>query len=125
MKHLSQIRRGAAVVASAGLLCGVLGTGPAAAAGPPPSTGGHGPYHGRVIAKPGLVLRTGPGTGYRAVGSAPYGTVVTIVCKVNGQNVGGNPRWYKLDARRNTWGSARYISTLGAAPAWCDARTRR
>ncbi|KUL38828.1 hypothetical protein ADL22_16290 [Streptomyces sp. NRRL F-4489] len=122
MTHLSQIRRGAAAVASAALLCGVLGAGPAAAAAPPP--GAHGTYQGRVIAKTGLVLRSGPGTGYRAVGSLPYGTVVTLVCKVNGQNVGGNPRWYKLDAGRPAWGAARYITTLGEAPAWCRGDRR-
>ncbi|MFE3653590.1 SH3 domain-containing protein [Streptomyces sp. NPDC057579] len=126
MTHLSPFRRGAAVLAGAGLLCGVLGTGAAAAAGPAPvaAGGGHGPFKGRVIARSGLVLRSGPGTAYRAVGSLPHGTVVTFVCKVDGQDVHGNPRWYELGEGRPAWAAARYVETIGAAPDWCPARHR-
>ncbi|MFL4492540.1 SH3 domain-containing protein [Streptomyces sp. VTCC 41912] len=126
MTHLSPFRRGAAVLACAGFLCGVLGTGTAAAARPAGATagGGLGPSKGRVIAKNGLELRDGPGTAYRAVGSLPYGTVVTLRCKVNGENVHGNPRWYEVGEGRITWLSARYVETLGTAPRWCADRHR-
>ncbi|MFE7311745.1 SH3 domain-containing protein [Streptomyces sp. NPDC057555] len=125
MTQLSQFRRGAAVLASVGLLCGVLGSGTATAASPAhaPRVGdsghGHGAYKGRIIARTGLVIRTGPGTEHPAMTTLPYGEVITLVCKVNGQNIHGNPRWYKLDWRRDSFASARYIEPIGAAPEWC------
>ncbi|MFE6686439.1 SH3 domain-containing protein [Streptomyces sp. NPDC057743] len=127
MTHLSKFRRGAAVLASAGLLCGVLGSGAAVAANPAstPAATAHGPYKGRVVARHELTVRTGPGTNYRAVGSLRHGEVVTLVCKVNGQNVRGNSRWYKLREGRYAWASARYLRPLGAAPGWCGNRHHR
>ncbi|MYT29904.1 MULTISPECIES: SH3 domain-containing protein [unclassified Streptomyces] len=123
MTHLSSFRRGAAVLASAGLLCGVLGGGVAAAAAPSPSAPGvaHGSYQGRVIARHHLILRAGPGTSYRAVGSLPHGAVVSIRCKVNGERVHGNPHWYKIREGRfgRAWASARYIRIIGKTPRWC------
>ncbi|WP_438489682.1 SH3 domain-containing protein [Streptomyces sp. S186] len=129
MTHLSSFRRGAAVLASAGLLCGVLGGGVAAAAAPSPSAPGvaQGPYKGRLLAQPRLTLRAGPGTSYRVVGSLPHGAVVGIRCKVNGRRVHGNPRWYRINEGRlgRAWASARYIRTVGATPRWCHEGHRR
>lgn len=76
-------------------------------------------YKGRVIAKTGLLVRTGPSQKHKVVGALPYGTIVNIVCKVNGQNIDGNPRWYLLDTGKWAWGAARYIENIGKAPHWC------
>jgi uncharacterized protein YraI len=80
-----------------------------------------GPYKGKVIARTGLNVRTGPSTHYRVVDTLPSGAVVGIKCKVNGQNVGGNPRWYKLNDGRYVDGfsAARYIANIGPAPKYC------
>ncbi len=75
-------------------------------------------YKGRVIAKSGLLIRSGPSQKHKVVGALPYGTVVNIVCKVNGQNIDGNPRWYLLSTGKWAWGTARYIVNIGPAPHW-------
>ncbi|MFE4016167.1 SH3 domain-containing protein [Streptomyces sp. NPDC059101] len=118
MKYLSQIRRGAAVLASAGLLCGVLGSGTAVAAGPTSATeASHGFYKGRVVARVGAPVRTGPSTRFRVVGELRRGGVVAVACKVDGQRVRGNSRWYKLRDGRYAW--SRNIANIGPIPRWC------
>lgn len=76
-------------------------------------------YKGRVIARSGLLIRTGPSQRHRVVGALPYGTIVNIVCKANGQNINGNPRWYLLSTGKWAWGAARYIANIGQPPHWC------
>ncbi|MBB5933237.1 SH3 domain-containing protein [Streptomyces zagrosensis] len=76
-------------------------------------------YNGRVIARKGLLIRSGPSQRHRVVGALPYGTIVHIVCKANGQNIDGNPRWYLLSSGKWAWGAARYIANIGRAPHWC------
>ncbi|MEV0370120.1 SH3 domain-containing protein [Streptomyces sp. NPDC050636] len=76
-------------------------------------------YKGKVVAKNGLLKRTGPSTKYKVVGSNPYNKVVKIKCKVNGESIQGNPRWYKLKDGSYAWSSARYIVNIGMAPRWC------
>ncbi|MEY9845982.1 SH3 domain-containing protein [Streptacidiphilus sp. MAP5-3] len=76
-------------------------------------------YKGRVIARTGLLIRSGPSQSARVIGSLGYGQTVWIVCKVNGQWIDGNPRWYKLADGRWAWSSARYIVNVGPAPRWC------
>lgn len=111
-----------ALCAVSGALAGTLMTGPAFAAG---ADGGDGEdpatplYEGRVVTRTGLVVRTGPSTHYRAVGSKEYGTVVGIVCRVNGQRVKGNPVWYKLSDSSYAWSSERDIVHDGEEPRWC------
>ncbi|MBY8886745.1 SH3 domain-containing protein [Streptomyces sp. PTM05] len=78
-----------------------------------------GPYKGRVIANGGLFVRERPTTNSRVVGWHAKGSVVGIKCKVNGQNVNGNPRWYKLTDGTYGWSAARYIVNIGPAPRWC------
>lgn len=52
--------------------------------------GGSGTATGRVSTSgAALTVRSGPGTGYAAVGSLPNGTRVTIRCQVRGQSVSG------------------------------------
>ncbi|MGP3949539.1 SH3 domain-containing protein [Streptomyces sp. 7N604] len=77
------------------------------------------PYRGRVIARTGLLLRDAPNRNARVVGSVGFGTTVRINCKVNSENVDGNPRWYLLASGHWAWASARYIENIGPAPHWC------
>jgi hypothetical protein len=64
-----------------------------------------------------LKVRSGPGTGYRVIGSRPTGRVVAISCKKWGSNVLGNQRWYKL-AHHKGYVSARYVHNRSAV-RWC------
>jgi len=64
-----------------------------------------------------LHVRSGPGTGYRIVGSRPPGRVVALTCKKRGSNVLGNNRWYKL-AHAKGYVSARYVHNRSAV-RWC------
>ncbi|QIY98043.1 SH3 domain-containing protein [Streptomyces sp. S1D4-11] len=64
-----------------------------------------------------LRVRSGPGTGYRVVGSRRAGRVVTLVCKKNGSSVMGNSRWYKL-ANGRGYVSAHYVRNSRAV-RWC------
>ncbi|MFK0020654.1 SH3 domain-containing protein [Streptomyces sp. NPDC090798] len=64
-----------------------------------------------------LHVRSGPGTGYRVVGSRSAGRVVTLVCKKNGSSVMGNSRWYKL-AHGRGYVSAHYVRNSSAV-RWC------
>ncbi|MFI0903634.1 hypothetical protein ACH4TE_08790 [Streptomyces sioyaensis] len=99
-----------------GALTGAVVAAPAQAAG---GDEDFAPYEGRVVAKRGVVLRTGPSNDYRAVGSKRYGTVVAIACRLNGQEIEGNPVWYKLDDASYAWSSVRHIVHDGADPRWC------
>jgi uncharacterized protein YgiM (DUF1202 family) len=88
-----------------------------------PKLGGSGKvYWGKVIARAGLKIRSGPSQSYRVIGFLKHGQIVKIKCKVNGQWINGNPRWYKLADGRWAWASARYIKNIGAAPEWCHYR---
>ncbi|GGN82375.1 hypothetical protein GCM10011579_069880 [Streptomyces albiflavescens] len=64
-----------------------------------------------------LNVRSGPGTGYRVIGSRRIGHVVAITCKMRGSNVLGNRRWYKL-AHHKGYVSARYVNNHSAV-RWC------
>ncbi|MCF6524675.1 SH3 domain-containing protein [Streptomyces sp. JJ36] len=85
-----------------------------------PQMGGwHRTYLGKVIARTGLKVRTGPSQRHRVVGFLKHGQIVKIRCKVNGQVINGNPRWYKLANGNWMWASARYIKNIGPAPHFC------
>ncbi|MFG2196011.1 SH3 domain-containing protein [Streptomyces sp. NPDC048639] len=75
-------------------------------------------YKGRVIAATGLNVRKQPWQSSPVVGFLPYGKVVSIECKVNGQSIDGNPRWYRINGYGG-YASARYIENIGPAPHWC------
>ncbi|MGW7350092.1 SH3 domain-containing protein [Streptomyces sp. NPDC054784] len=127
-----------ALCAAGGAVAAMTAVGPATAATdaptPPANThtfsaeelprlGGSGKvYWGKVIARTGLKVRSGPSQNYRVTGVLHYGQTVKIKCKVNGGWVNGNPRWYKLADGRWAWASARYIENIGKAPEWCRAR---
>ena len=62
--------------------------------------------------------RAAPTTASANVGSVARGTSVNIVCKLEGQSVAGNNRWYFLSDHR--WVAARYVNNVGRAPRWCN-----
>jgi len=77
-------------------------------------------YRGRVIANGGLYVRTQPNTNSRVIGWHAQGSIVSIKCKVNGENINGNRLWYLLTDDSYGWSSARYIQNIGPAPRWCN-----
>ncbi|MGW2523699.1 SH3 domain-containing protein [Streptomyces sp. NPDC001617] len=64
-----------------------------------------------------LNVRSGPGTGYRVVGSRPAGARVAVTCKVRGSGVRGNHRWYRLTHQKG-YVSAHYVHSRSAV-RWC------
>ncbi|GAA3858316.1 SH3 domain-containing protein [Streptomyces lacrimifluminis] len=76
-------------------------------------------YKGIVTANGGLRLRSAPNRGSAIIRVVPKGAIVTIFCKVGGENVDGNSLWYLLTDGTWAWGAARYIDNIGAAPRFC------
>jgi uncharacterized protein YraI len=74
-------------------------------------------YKGRTTAT--LTKRTGPTTAASSAGHLAKGASVSIICKLPGQKVAGNNRWYYLTDGR--WVAARYVANVGAAPGWCNS----
>jgi len=64
-----------------------------------------------------VTKRVAPTTAAAASGGLARGVRVTIICKLPGQVVGGNNRWYYLTDGR--WVAARYVANVGPAPGWC------
>ena len=87
--------------------------------GPAPRFCGNGQeYEGRAAAF--LNVRSGPNTANATVSTAPQGTFLALVCKVDSQVVGGNPRWYQLTGDGGgQWVAARYVTNIGSAPPAC------
>ncbi|WP_055597972.1 SH3 domain-containing protein, partial [Streptomyces hirsutus] len=84
--------------------------------------GNHGDHsrHRGVITAPSLALRTSPDRDARVIRYVRKGDVVSLYCKVGGDNVQGNPLWYLVtDGRTWAWGAARHINNIGPAPRWC------
>lgn len=77
-----------------------------------------GPPDGQVTAKPSVKLRTTPSLDAASAGSLAYGAKLNAICKVTGDEVDGNDRWYQLYDGR--WVTARYIKNLnGLVPEFC------
>ncbi|MEU1630183.1 SH3 domain-containing protein [Streptomyces sp. NPDC020096] len=117
------MRRLAVAIGVAGLLC-VPAVPAQADSGMPAGHPGHPTMlaptvKGRVVARHGVVVRSGPSTRYRVVGHLASGRIVNIICKVRGQQVRGNSIWYKLDTRPREWVSASYVKNLGKIPRLC------
>ncbi|MFJ9628528.1 SH3 domain-containing protein [Streptomyces sp. NPDC091280] len=64
-----------------------------------------------------LNVRSGPGTGYRIVGTRPVGRALPIVCETRGGGVFGNHLWYRLPHHEG-YVSAHYVRDRGAV-RWC------
>ncbi|NEB80681.1 SH3 domain-containing protein [Streptomyces sp. SID14478] len=96
---------------------------PAAAMASAPATshptGHHHSVHGRVVTPHHIALkvRSGPGTGYRVLGTVRSGSVQALACKKHGSSVRGNSRWYKLSHRKG-YVSAGYVTPFRSVP-WC------
>ena len=73
-------------------------------------------YRGRVTGRL-LVQREAPTTRANSHSALTKGTSVRILCKLRGQEVGGNDLWYALP--QGLWVAARYVADVGAAPAYC------
>lgn len=80
--------------------------------------GDQGEYRG-VVTADRLALRSAPTRGSQVIRYAHRGQIVSIFCKVPGDNVNGNPLWYLLTDGTWAWGAARYIDNIGPAPRWC------
>jgi hypothetical protein len=65
-----------------------------------------------------ITKRAAPTTASAKVGSLARGAGVDIVCKLEGQSVAGNNRWYFLSDHR--WVAARYVGNVGQPPGWCN-----
>ena len=65
-----------------------------------------------------LTKRVAPTTAAAASGGLARGVRVNIICKLPGQSVSGNNRWYYLTDGR--WVAARYVTNVGPAPDWCS-----
>ncbi|MET9019168.1 SH3 domain-containing protein [Actinopolymorpha sp. NPDC004070] len=74
-------------------------------------------YAGRATVA--LNVRSGPNTANAVVSSVPAGGDLALVCKVDGQAVDGNPRWYQLSGDSAAWVAARYVTNVGTAPPYC------
>ncbi|WP_020573132.1 SH3 domain-containing protein [Actinopolymorpha alba] len=75
-------------------------------------------YEGRAVSF--LNVRSGPHTANATVSSAPQGTFLPLVCKVDSQVIDGNSRWYQLTSDGGgQWVAARYVSNVGSAPPSC------
>jgi len=65
-----------------------------------------------------LTERQAPTRAAARAGMVARGARLDIVCKLPGQTVGGNDRWYYLT--NGDWVAARYVSNVGAAPGFCN-----
>jgi hypothetical protein len=122
------IRKAAAsMVATAALTLGALAATPSLAADSegqkaetaPVADAKHSyPYRGKVLGKSIVYKRAAPTTRSKILGSAESGSIVRIQCKVIGQNVLGNDRWYRVPVHGGGHGymSARYVRNLDQIP---------
>lgn len=93
------------------------GTGPASVTAQPDQALAAVVHRGRVIAQQGVNVRKTPNTKYKPIRSVPYGAIVGIKCKANGEIVDGNPRWYLLE--KGGWVAARWVENVNGIPPWC------
>lgn len=73
---------------------------------------------GKVVSRLPLSIRERPTSASRFLGSYQPGTVITLSCKVHGQNVEGNDLWYLLGGSKPGWVAARYVQNLSPV-AYC------
>ncbi|RDG35520.1 SH3 domain-containing protein, partial [Streptomyces corynorhini] len=75
---------------------------------------------GKVVSRLPLHIRERATADSRSLGVLQPGAVVSLSCKVHGQNVGGNDLWYRLGDGRGGYVAARYVQNL-APVAYCRA----
>lgn len=82
---------------------------------------------GKVVSRIGVNVRSEPNTHSEILDVIPSGAIVKLKCKVIGENVHGNNRWYKLAHKHHRhhhhhgWVSARWVKNLDHVP-WCHFR---
>nr|WSZ94542.1 SH3 domain-containing protein [Streptomyces sp. NBC_00857] len=67
---------------------------------------------GKVVSRVALHIRERPTSDSPSLGLLPPGTIVTLRCKVVGQNVEGNDLWYRLGGGRTGYVAARFVENL-------------
>jgi len=110
----TSMRRKNYLAAMATLSAGLVLT-PVLASAAQAATGAPGSVQSRI----GQFVRSAPNTYRPAIGVYGSGARVSLGCKVNGENILGNPLWYKL-ANRSGWMSARHIQARAFVP-WCGS----
>ncbi|MDW8810601.1 SH3 domain-containing protein [Streptomyces scabiei] len=100
------------IAAAGGALVAFAATTPAAGAGQEDPRESKQIVKGEVVARTGLILRSAPTRGGAVVRVAPYGEIVKIYCRADGQSVDGTRQWYLLVDGTWAWGSARYIDAF-------------
>ncbi|MFE7760134.1 SH3 domain-containing protein [Streptomyces sp. NPDC057438] len=100
------------IAAAGGALVAFAATTPAAGAGQEDPRESKQIVKGEVVARTGLILRSAPTRGGAVVRVAPYGEIVKIYCRADGQSVSGTRQWYLLVDGTWAWGSARYIDAF-------------
>lgn len=63
-------------------------------------------------------LRKGPTRAEAVTGAVGRDTRVSLVCKLQGEDVNGNSTWY--ETKHGHWISARYVKNVGRSPAYCS-----
>ncbi|WP_051951791.1 SH3 domain-containing protein [Actinacidiphila yeochonensis] len=71
-----------------------------------------------MVSRLPLTVREYASSDSRALGTLQPGAVVALTCKVVGEKVDGNDRWYRLGAGKKGYVAARYVDNLSAVP-WC------
>jgi hypothetical protein len=74
---------------------------------------------GKVLARHGGMIRSGPGTNYAVAGRLRTGQIVPLLCETPRPALRGHRLWYKLNDRPEMWASSLLIARVGAAPVRC------
>ncbi|MFI5758489.1 SH3 domain-containing protein [Streptomyces sp. NPDC051569] len=74
---------------------------------------------GRVVSRLTLNIREEPTSNSRLLGGFRPGEIISLFCKVRGQDVDGNDLWYLLAGPRPGYVAARYVENLSYVP-YCD-----
>ncbi|MFJ2116071.1 MULTISPECIES: SH3 domain-containing protein [unclassified Streptomyces] len=67
---------------------------------------------GKVVSRVALNIRERATSDSRSLGLLQPGAIVTLSCKVTGQNVDGNTVWYRLADAPHGYVAARYVQNL-------------
>ncbi|MFD5783956.1 SH3 domain-containing protein [Streptomyces sp. NPDC126933] len=71
---------------------------------------------GKVVSRITLNIRQRPSANSADLGGIQPGTIISLSCKVTGQNVDGNNLWYLLGGGRVGYVAARYVKNLSPVP---------
>ncbi|MBV9025663.1 MAG: SH3 domain-containing protein [Streptomycetaceae bacterium] len=74
---------------------------------------------GKVLARHGGMIRSGPGVNYAVTGRLRNGQVVPLLCRATGSTLRDHRLWYKLNDRPEMWANSVLIGRIGKSPVWC------